>query len=188
MSSSAPFQDPTLEQLRPKLARIEPRARAVASGLSPERFRTRPPDGGWSVGEVFEHLCRSDDSYLEQVLPEAIARARSRPAPKRPFAPSLLGGFMISALKEDNRRRLPTTSKLQVQGRIRDGVLEAFLEGVRTLESLMREADGHDLTVSFRSPISPILRLRLGDAFVILTEHAHRHLAQAERAREAIGG
>lgn len=188
MSSSAPFQDPSLERLRPLLVRIEPRARAVTSGLSPERLRTRPPDGGWSVAEVFEHLCRSHDTYLDRVLPQAIAQAKGRPAPSRPFRPSLLGGFMISALKESNRRRLPTTRQLDVQGEIRDGVLEAFLEGVHKLESQMREADGFDLTVAFQSPISPIIRLRLGDAFAILAEHAHRHLAQAERAREAIGG
>lgn len=188
MSSSAPFQDPSLERLQPLLARIEPRARAVSSGLSAERFRARPPDGGWSVGEVFEHLCRSDDSYLEKVLPEAIAKARTRPAPSKPFKSSLLGGLMISALKEGSRRRLPTTRTLDVQGEIRDGVVEVFLEGVRKLESQMRQADGHDLRVSFRSPIAPVIRLQLGDAFAILIEHAHRHLAQAERAREAIGG
>ena len=188
MASLAPFQDPSLERLRPHLAGIEPRARAVVSGLGPERFRTRPPSGGWSVAEVFEHLCLSNDAYLVRVLPELITKARTRPSPSKPFAPSFFGGLMISALKEDNLRRLPTTAKLKVEGRVRDGVVEAFIAGMRTLESLMREADGFDLRVSFRSPIAPIIRLRLGDAFVILIEHAHRHLAQAERAREATGG
>jgi hypothetical protein len=51
----------------------------------------------------------------------------------------------------------------------------------------MREVDGHDLRVGLTSPLSPLFRMNLGDAFRILVVHSHRHLAQAERTRRAVG-
>jgi len=38
------------------------------------------------------------------------------------------------------------------------------------------------------SPVAPLLHMNIDDACVILTEHAHHHLAQVERARRAAGG
>jgi hypothetical protein len=51
----------------------------------------------------------------------------------------------------------------------------------------MLEADGHDLGVGFSSPVSPLIRLNLGDAFRVLVVHCHRHLGQVERTRRAVG-
>ncbi len=188
MSDFRPFQDPHLERLRSRLEAIEPRTRAVLQGLSAEAMLRRPPSGGWSIAEVLEHLCLSHDLYLDRHLPAVVARARARKPPLRPFAPSLVGRFLLSAMREVNRNRFPTTRALSVRAAVRDGAAEAFLASVHRIEALMREADGHDLTVSFRSPVAPIVPLRLGDAFAVLIEHAHRHLAQAERVREATGG
>jgi hypothetical protein len=65
--------------------------------------------------------------------------------------------------------------------------VDAFLAGVGRLRGLMREVDGHDLRVGLSSPVSPLFRMNLGDAFRILVVHSHRHLAQAERTRRAVG-
>lgn len=189
MDAIAPFKDTALEALRPRLAALEPRARALVVGIRPEARRTPPPTGGWSVDDCLEHLCRTHDLYLGRRLPAVIATARHRPAPHRPFAPSVAGRLMLAALREGNRIRLPAPGRLRVRERdtVREQVLDAFVASVERLASQMREADGLDLRVSFRSPISPLVHLRLGEAFAILIEHAHRHLAQAERARAAIG-
>lgn len=188
MSDIAPFRDRSLEALRERLAALEPRTRAVVAGLSPERLMTPPPSGGWSVAECLEHLCRTNTLYVDRTLPPVVDRARTRPLPAKPFAPSLVGRFMLATLREGGRTRLPAPRNLNVRGKVREHVAEAFLAGVRKLESQMRESDGHDLRAGFRSPAMPIISLQLGDAFMILVEHAHRHLAQAERARASIGG
>lgn len=188
MPATPAFRDPALAALAERLAALEPRARAVVEGLSPERMRQRPPAGGWSVAQVFEHMCLSNDLYLARPIPNAVAVARSRPAPSRPFKPSLMGGFLLAMVRESSRRRLPTTPDLEASGPVRDDVVEAFIAGVRDLDAHMHAADGHDLMVSFASPVAAIVKLRLGDAFAVLIEHSHRHLAQAERARAAVGG
>lgn len=187
MEPIAPFQDACLESVRPRLMALEPRARAVTAGLTPEQLRMPPSAGAWGVNECLEHLCRTHDLYLGRKLPAVITAARQRPAPRRPFAPSLVGRLMLSVLREGNRSKLPAPGRLRVRDTVREHVLEAFVASVQLLASQMREADGHDLRASFRSPVFSLVSLRLGDAFPILVEHAHRHLAQAERARAAIG-
>jgi len=74
-----------------------------------------------------------------------------------------------------------------VAGEPRANVVDAFLATVERLRSAIVEADGHDLGVGFSSPVAPLIRLNLGDALRVLVVHCHRHLAQVERTRRAVG-
>jgi hypothetical protein len=182
--TTAPFRDPLLASLAPRLAALEPRARAAVAGLSAAQLAQAPPGRGWSVAQVFEHLCRGNEAYFVPMA-AAIAAARRRARAPRPHRNSLFGGLLLRAIAESNPRRLPTTRAMSPLA-VRDGVLEAFLGTLSRLEVLAREADGADLRERMWSPLAP-LPLNLGDAFAILVTHAERHLAQAERTRRAIG-
>lgn len=179
------FRDPLLSALAPRLARLEPRARALVSGLTPAQLGATPPGGGWSVAQVLEHLCLGNEAYVGP-MEAAIAKAKRRGGVPRPHRPSFFGGLLARAVAESNTRRLPTTPKM---GPLvaRSGVLEAFLATLARIEALAREADGSDLRTGMWSPIAPI-RLNVGDAFLVLVAHSERHLGQAERARRAAGG
>ena len=179
------FRDPLLSALAPRLARLEPRARALVSGLTPAQLGATPPGGGWSVGQVLEHLCLGNEAYLGP-LSAAIEKAKRREGVARPHRPSFFGGLLARAVAESNTRRLPTSPKMSPLV-ARAGVLEAFLATLARLEVLAREADGADLCTGMWSPIAPV-RLNVGDAFVVLIAHGERHLGQAERARRAAGG
>lgn len=175
--------DPLLASLPPRLAAIEGRTRAVVAGLAPDRLAQRPPAGGWSVAEVFEHLVLGNEAYLG-VMAGALARARARGA-ARAWRPSLFGSLLLGAISEKNRTRLPTTPKMRPLA-VRAGVVEAFVATLARTAELARDAEGADLRMRFWSPIAPV-PLNLGDAFAIVVTHAERHLGQAERARAAIG-
>lgn len=182
--TTAPFQDPHLAALAPRLAALEARTRAAVAGLSAGQLAQAPPGGGWSVAQVFEHLCRGNEAYFVPMA-AAIAAARRRGRPPRPHRPSLVGGLLVRAIAESNPRRLPTTRRMTPL-RVRDDVVETFLGTLARLAALAREADGADLRERMWSPVAPV-PLNLGDAFAILVTHAERHLGQAERTRRAIG-
>ena len=79
----------------------------------------------------------------------------------------------------------------QSSGHTRAGlgdVVQAFLTSLPGLEGSIRALEGVDQRASIASPIARWVRMNVGDACVILVEHAHRHLAQAERIRRAVGG
>jgi len=180
------LRSPMLAQLLPELDRLEPRARVAVAGLPEERFHEPRPDGGWSVAQVFEHLCRTNHAYLDGPLPDAIERARARGPVDRPWRPSLVGGWLAAALVEGGRP-LPSPRLFRVDAPVRPQVVDAFLATVRHTRERMLEVDGLDLRVGLASPASPLFRLNLGDVFRILVVHGHRHLAQAERTRRAVG-
>ena len=181
-----PLRSPVLAQLLGELDRIEPRTRAAVAGLPEAKFREVPPDGGWSVAQVFEHLCLANGSYLDGPLIAAIARTKARGPSERPWRPSFVGGWLTGALIEGSKG-MPAPKLYRVGPTPREHVVDAFLAGVARVRTLMHEVDGHDLGIGFGSPVSPLFRVNIGDAFRLLVVHSHRHLAQAERTRRAIG-
>lgn len=184
--AASPMRTPMLAQLAGELDRIEPRTRVAVTGLPEGKFREVPPDGGWSVAQVFEHLCLANDSYLDGPLIPAIARAKARGPSSRAWRPSLVGGWLTGMLIE-GAKPMPAPRPYRVGPAPRAQVVDAFLGGIARLRAHLLEVDGHDLTIGLASPVSPLIRLNLGDAFRILVVHSHRHLAQAERTRRAVG-
>jgi hypothetical protein len=187
MTTDTPsLRSPMLAQLVSELDRIEPRTRVAVTGMPEAKFREPPPDGGWSVAQVFEHLCILNGSYLNGPLPGAVARARARGRSEKPWRPSFMGGWLTKAMVEGGKP-LPTARLFRAGAAPREHAVDEFLAGIVRLRTLMLEADGCDLRVMLSSPASPLLRLNLGDAFRVLVVHSHRHLAQAERVRRAVG-
>jgi hypothetical protein len=175
-----------LAQLASELDRVEPRTRVAVTGLPESRFREAPPDGGWSVAQVFEHLCLSTEAYLDGPLPPAVEEAVRRGSWSGAWRPSLVGGWLTRALME-GARPMPAPRRFRAVAEPRANVVDEFLARMRRVGELLRRADGHDLRVGLTSPVSPLIRMNLGDAFRVLVVHAHRHLAQAERTRRAVG-
>jgi hypothetical protein len=175
-----------LAQLLGELDRVEPRTRVAVTGLPESKFREVPPDGGWSVAQVFEHLCVANRAYLDGPLPNAVAKAVAEGPRSGEWRPSFMGGWLTRMLIEGTNP-VRTPGKLRVGLEPRPNVVDEFLRSIAETRKLMLEADGHDLRTSMRSPIVPLLRMNVGDAFRIVVVHAHRHLAQAERTRRAVG-
>jgi hypothetical protein len=180
------MNDPHLRSVLADLDRLEPRARELVLGLDDATFRRVPPDGGWSIAQVFEHLCIADASYLDDCLPAAIERAKARRGGTR-WRSTWIGAWLRKTLaRRDNK--LPAPKPYRVGTDVRPDVVEAWLSGVRRLRELVVAADGLDLNVKLRSPVAWFVRLTLGDALAIPVVHGHRHLDQVARIRAAVGG
>ena len=66
--------------------------------------------------------------------------------------------------------------------------LGIFLKQQETFLHFVRASDGVDYNkVRLRSPVTPLMRYSLADAFVVTVVHGWRHLAQARRVREMSG-
>jgi hypothetical protein len=153
--------------------------------LDPERLVRRPPAGGWSVGEVLEHLLVAEGEY--EPLVDAVLRA-ARPdagAPLREWSPSFFGGFLTRSLERP--RRLPAPRKIRPGATPRGGVVEKFLAQQSSLVTRLDAAAGYDwkaLTLSsplVPSMLRPLARMNLGDAFSVSVVHVERHTRQMER-------
>lgn len=179
-------RDPMLAALLTELDRIEPRTRAAVAGLPESKFREVPSDGGWSIAQVFEHLCVANAAYLDGALPVALAKARERGPAHKPWKASFVGGWLTRSVAE-GANAMPAPAPWRVGPSAREHVVDEFLAGVARLRVLLLEATDADLGVGLASPASGLIRMNLGDALRIMVVHCHRHLAQAERTRRAVG-
>jgi hypothetical protein len=159
------------------------RIRQTVSPLSAETITRQPPNGGWSVAEVLEHLIVSADSYLARISTLLKANAAVVAGANAMWKPSLMGGLLTQSQRSP--RKMPTAKMYKPGPSPRPRVLDEFVQRQEGVGRLIAEAGGVDWQhVRMSSPVMPLLRMNLGDAFTLLVVHAERHAAQIERVLE----
>lgn len=162
------------------------RVESLVRPLSDAQLRWRPPDGGWSIAEVLEHLCIAYDAYIP-LLRESIDSPNARRADEdAPWSATLAGGMLVRSFASD--RRLPAPKIFRPGPEPRPDVLDEFLARERELGERLTSARTVDLRgVKMSSPVSRLVRINVGDALGILVQHARRHLGQMVRVRARVG-
>ncbi len=129
-------------------------------------------------------------TYIGKMEP-AITKARgagqvgSEPYGRGTLAGRLLVGFLGQPGKTVRAPGVfrPRSSRLDL-----DEVSGAFRERSAKMIELAVQADGLDLgRIRIATPVSPVLRLSLAQAFEVHVLHTPRHLAQADRVRRHEG-
>jgi hypothetical protein len=170
---------------RAELVATDVRLQACAGPLGPRALTWQPPAGGWTIGQVLEHLIVAADSYLGPMR-RVIERAPPAPVPDPIWRPSLPGGFLARSLRTP--RRLPAPRAYAPSPTPRADVLEVFRGRLRDTAALLERARRLEWSrLRLASPITRLIRLNLGDCFAINVAHAHRHLGQIERIRNSPG-
>ena len=176
---------PSSVTLGPAFAEQEARAEALR-GLTDPQLRWRPPDGGWSVGQVLEHLALTHEPYIAR-LRTALdeGRERARAGRVRRWKPTLLGGMVTRSMTAP--RKVKAAPKFVPGPDVGADAIDRFVATVRSLTGLVGDVDGADLRVRFTSPVLSLVRPNLGDAFQLLVVHGDRHLDQIDRVMAAPG-
>jgi hypothetical protein len=160
------------------------RIRDVVSGVPEAELGRRPPNGGWSIGEVLEHLIVSADSYLERLRTIIAQRGQTSPDASRMWKPSLMGGLLVQSFRSPRKMRAPKIYNPGPAPRAR--VLDEFLQRQEEAGRLIAQSADMDWHgVRFVSPVMSLIRMNLGDALTVLVAHAERHAEQIERVRAA---
>jgi hypothetical protein len=176
-------QDELLRDGEAQLLQVNDEARRLAAELTPDQLEWVPPDGGWSIAQVFAHLTTANGSYLAP-LRRAIERDRAsgKPASHRTWRPTFFGGMLIRSLEPSARRGMPSPKIWRPGAGQAAGALEAFLASQESVLDLVRSARGIDLVrARLSSPVSRLIRLNVGDVIRVLVVHDWRHLGQVKR-------
>lgn len=161
-------------------------ARALTAELTPALQARRPSWGGWSVGEIFEHLCITDGLYVAP-LRALIAAERHRGTPRlgKSWRPTIWGRFLLWSLNPSNKRPVPAPRVFLPGLAPRVNVTDAWFAQVEINRLMMRDADGLDLRrLRLSSPAARLIHLNAGDAFAVMAVHTERHLGQVRRTLE----
>lgn len=178
---------PELELRRREYEAAADQARRLVEGLSDAQLNWRPAPGAWSIAECLDHLRVTADEILAELDP-AMERARARGRTgSPPFRYGWVGSWFVRAVgpRTERSRKMPSPRIYRpVSEHAGDRVLPAFVELQERLVERLGRANGLDLGIKVRSPVSPLLRIALGQWFEAIAGHQVRHLQQAGAVRE----
>ena len=168
--------------LKDEFDRQESYANAMLSGLDSEQLDWKPDEESWSVREIVEHLRLTNEAYLSEVSMAVRRSDMTEPEGQEYVTPKLAQRF-INAVGPNGNDKTPVPKVLVPHSEhTPENTLELFLKHYTAVQEFMIEATMTDLVrTKLKSPIMPILKFQLGDAFKIILMHNERHLKQIER-------
>lgn len=156
---------------------------SILEELPEDEFDSRPPDGGWSIGEHLDHLSKINRPYLA-AIDRAVDEARARGLlGEGPFRHGRLGNWFVRSMEPPIKMRMKAPRSVQ-PGNVgsRDEVLQEFLAVQDEVLAALRGAAGVDLgRARLRSPFFSLLRLSVGQAFGAIAAHNRRHIWHMRR-------
>jgi len=165
-------------------------AKRLSADLNQQQLSWTSAPDKWSIAQCLDHLAVTSAEF-ESYFTAATKRGREKWPVSSAIAykPSLLGGWLIKQVVPEATRKVRAPKVFRPsQSPAIDGALEKFLDQQAEFLRLVREAKGLDYNKTrVRSPVTPLLRYSLADAFVITVVHGWRHLAQARRVCETPG-
>jgi DinB family protein len=164
-------------------------ARSVVDGLSDAQLNWKPSPDKWSIAQCLEHLTAASSGFNPYFV-EALARGRQRFAATAPptYQPSFMGRWLIKHVEPESPRKLRAPKIFKPSASDMDNALNRFLDQQKTFLKFVSETSGIDYNrTRLRSPVTPLVRYSLADAYVITVAHEQRHLQQARRVRETPG-
>lgn len=154
--------------------------RKLESELQYLQLGWRPPEGGWSIAQVVEHLILTDEPYLA-IIRDLLKKAKRG---DRPYKQSLLGGFIIRAVEPKSPKKVKAFKGFQPGPEPRHNAIADYIGIREQIAQLIEQSKGVDLNAArMSSPVMSLFRYNLGDAYMILTQHTMRHLQQIERVK-----
>lgn len=176
-----------LQSVVAEAERNDDAARTVTAELTEAQLNWKPSADKWSIAQCLEHLAITSGKF-DGYFSAALERARRKwPVANGPnYKPSMVGGWLARQVNPEGGRNFvaPKVFRPSESSGIH-GSLEMFLNQQTRFLDFVRQSSGIDYNKTrIRSPVTPLMRYSLADAFVITVLHGQRHLAQARRVRE----
>lgn len=163
-------------------------ARETFGGLSKEELNIKPSSVEWSIAQCFDHLNTVSGQYFPQIQKVADGTHVNNWFSKIPFIPDKVGGLLKKAVSPDSKRKhkAPPTF-VPSESEISESIIDDFCRVQETLIALMDATKDQDVNeIKIPTPITPIINIRLIDAFEIFILHEKRHFGQAKRVLDLV--
>jgi len=157
-------------------------------GLSAKQINWKPSADGWSVGQCFEHLIKTNSLFFPEL--EKIASGTRKNSFLENYSPlsSFFGNLLVNSLQKDARKFKAPSPAIVPPSEVDAGIIEQFaahqaevIEKIKGTET----ADWQKTVIT--SPFMRLMTYKLADGFRVVVEHERRHFRQAERVLQAEG-
>lgn len=177
-----------LKNLTAELEEISQNVQKDFGNLSAAQINWRPSAEGWSVGQCFEHLIKTNKLFYAELDKIAGgARQNSFWENWSPFS-SFGGNFLIKSLKSDARKFKAPSPKIVPPSEIGANIVEIFAaHQAEVIEKIKKTEKADWQKTVITSPFLKVMTYKLADGFRVVVEHERRHFRQAERVLQAEG-
>lgn len=171
-----------------ELQTISADAQKVFGKLSAEQINWKPSETGWSVGQCFEHLIKTNELFYGEL--DKIAEGARKNSFLENYSP--LSGFwanlLIGSLRKDSRKFKAPTPKIVPPSEIDPNIIEIFAAHQSELIGKIKRTESADWNkIKITSPFMKLMTYKLSDGFQVIVEHEKRHFRQADRAIQTDG-
>jgi len=154
--------------------------------LSAEQINWKPSADGWSVGQCFEHLIKTNSLFFPEL--EKIAGGSRKNSFLENYSPlsSFFGNLLINSLKKDGRKFKAPSKAIVPPSEIDAGIIMQFAaHQTEVIEQIKRTETADWQKTKITSPFMKLMTYKLADGYQVIIEHERRHVRQAKRAMQA---
>jgi hypothetical protein len=166
-----------------ELEKISAEAQSKFGSLSPEQINWRPSAEGWSVGQCFEHLIKTNKLFYDEL--DKIAAGARKNSFWENWSPltSFGGKLLIKSLKSDERKFKAPTQKIVPPSEVDGDIIEQFVaHQAEIIEKIRRTRNADWRKTVITSPFMKLMTYSFAAGVEVVVEHEKRHLRQAEKA------
>ena len=171
-----------MSEIIPDLQKISADAQTTFGDLSPAQINWKPSPDGWSVGQCFEHLIKTNELFYDKL--DEIADGKHNHSLLEKFSPlsGIFGSLLIGSMKKDERKFKTPTEKVVPPSEIDPNIVEIFAGHQSELLGKIKRIKPADLNkIKVTSPFMKLITYKLADGLQVIVEHEKRHFRQAER-------
>jgi len=171
-----------------ELEQISAAAENTFRGLNSEQINWKPNADGWSVGQCFEHLIKTNELFYDEL--DKIAAGSRTNSVLETYSPlsGLFGNLLISSLKKDARKFKAPSPKIVPPSEIDANIVEIFAAHQSELIGKIKRTETADWQkTKVTSPFMKLVTYKLSDGYQVIVEHEKRHVRQAERVIQTEG-
>ena len=173
-----------IERLERDALEIGERIRVCVADLVSSQLTWHPPEGGWSVAECLEHLTITNGLYVEATEVVLAGTPQIDPAMAPDFKPGPIAARFIRMLEPGKGRYKAPKPFQPTRDLARADAVARFFEVHSRVCELIGRLRFMDLTrTRVASPVSPMIRFRIGDMMDVVLVHSKRHVLQAEKVK-----
>jgi len=173
---------------------VEQRLRAILDTverefrpLSDEQLRQKPAPGAWSIIECLQHLNLAERYYIRNLQKKADDLGLVQYAPSdQTLTSDWVGKALRYLVDPQSTLKLPAPGMIRPRKDLEPGpVLAQFVELQTLFIGLIDRLSYYDWnTTRLPTLLGNWLKIRLGDAILMLVAHTERHLQQAMRVKK----
>jgi hypothetical protein len=174
-----------MSEIISELQNISAETQKTFGKFSAEQINWKPSEDGWSVGQCFEHLIKSNELFYGEL--DKIAGGTRQNSFLENWSPlsSVWGNLLISSLKKDERKFKAPIQKIVPPSEIDAHIIEIFAAHQAELIGKIKQTETADWNkIKITSPFMKLMTYKLADGFQVIVEHEKRHFRQAERVSQ----